>query len=91
MNKTEVIESVADKTGLSKKDCEKAVNAFMDTIVLALRRNDKVQMIGFGSFEVKNRPERMGHNPRTGEPMCIPACKLPLFKPGKAFKDALDQ
>ncbi len=91
MNKTEVVESVADKTGLSKKDCEKAVNAFMETVVLALQRSDKVQMLGFGSFEVKDKPERTGHNPRTGEAILIPASKVPAFKPGKAFKDSLNR
>ena len=91
MNKTELISAVADKAGLSKKDSEKAINAVVDAIIDALRQGDKVQLVGFGSFEVKNRAERTGRNPRTKESIKIPAAKLPQFKAGKAFKDAISE
>ena len=91
MNKTDLINAVADKAGLSKKDSEKAVNATIDAIIEALKGGDKVQLIGFGSFEVKNRAERTGRNPRTKETIKIPASKLPQFKAGKAFKDAISE
>ncbi len=91
MNKAELISAAAEKAGLSKKDTEKAINAMVDTIVLAMRRNDKVQMIGFGSFEVKERAARMGRNPRTGEEQEIPAARVPQFKAGKALKDAINE
>lgn len=89
MNKTEMIEAVAKASGLTKKDSEKAVNAFLNTIVDTLKAGDKVQIVGFGGFEVRERAARAGHNPATGEPIEIPACKVPAFKPGKAFKDVL--
>ena len=89
MNKTELIAAVAEKTGLSKKDTEAAVNAAIDAITEALQQNDKVQLVGFGAFEVKARAERIGRNPRTKEQIKIPASKLPVFKPGKALKDAV--
>ena len=89
MNKTDLISAVAEKAGLSKKDSEKAINATIDAIVDALKAGDKVQLIGFGSFEVKSRAERTGRNPRTKETIKIPAAKLPQFKAGKAFKDAI--
>ena len=91
MNKTELISAVADKAGLSKKDSEKAINAAVDAIIDALRQGDKVQLVGFGSFEVKNRAERTGRNPRTKGSIKIPAAKLPQFKAGKAFKDAISE
>lgn len=91
MNKTELISAVADKAGLSKKDSEKAVNAVVDAITEALKSGDKVQLIGFGSFEVKERAERIGRNPRTKETIKIPAAKIPQFKAGKAFKDAISE
>ena len=91
MNKTELISAVADKAGLSKKDSEKAVNAVVDAITEALKSGDKVQLIGFGSFEVKERAERTGRNPRTKETIKIPAAKIPQFKAGKAFKDAISE
>ncbi len=91
MNKTELISAVADKAGLSKKDSEKAVNAALDAITEALKAGDKVQLIGFGSFEVKERAERIGRNPRTKETIKIPAAKIPQFKAGKAFKDAISE
>ncbi len=89
MNKTEFISSVAEKTGMSKKDAEKSVGAVLDTIQDALSSGDKVQLVGFGTFEVRERAEKQGLNPRTKEAITIPASKLPAFKAGKAFKDAV--
>ena len=89
MNKTELIAAVAEKAELSKKDAEAAVSAAIDVITEALRQEEKVQLVGFGSFEVKNRAERMGRNPQTKEPIPIPASKAPVFKAGKALKDAV--
>ncbi len=91
MNKTELIAAIAEKTGLSKKDSEAAVSAVVDTITEALKAEDKVQLVGFGSFEVKKRAARTGHNPQTGETIEIAAAKLPVFKAGKALKDAIDK
>ena len=91
MNKTDLVNAVAEKAGLSKKDSEKAINAVVDSIIDALKSGDKVQLIGFGSFEVKSRAERTGRNPRTKETIKIPAAKLPQFKAGKAFKDAISE
>ena len=87
MNKTELIAALTEKTGLSKKDAEKALNATVDTVAAALAAGDKVQLVGFGSFEVKTREARTGRNPRTKETIQIPAAKLPVFKAGKALKD----
>lgn len=89
MNKTELIHATAEKTGLSKKDTEKTVNAILDTITETLKSGDKVQVVGFGVFDVKFREARMGHNPRTKEPIKIPASRAPQFKAGKALKDAV--
>ncbi|ABO67501.1 HU family DNA-binding protein [Geobacillus sp. G4] len=89
MNKTELINAVAETSGLSKKDATKAVDAVFDSITEALRKGDKVQLIGFGNFEVRERAARKGRNPQTGEEMEIPASKVPAFKPGKALKDAV--
>ena len=89
MNKAELIAVVAEKAGLSKKDTEKAVNATVDAITETLQGGDKVQLVGFGVFEVKNRAARMGRNPKTKEQIQIPASKVPVFKAGKAFKDAM--
>lgn len=89
MNKAELVSAIAEKTSLSKKDSEKALGAALDTIVEALKGGDKVQLLGFGSFEVKYRPERTGRNPATKETITIPASKAPTFKAGKAFKDAI--
>ena len=87
MNKTELIAEVSKKTGMSKKDAEKAVNATMDAISEAMAAGDKVQLVGFGSFETKVREARMGRNPKTKEPIEIPAAKVPVFKAGKGLKD----
>lgn len=89
MNKVELVASVAEKAGLSKKDAEKAVAAVIDTVVAAVAKNDKVQLIGFGTFELRERAARTGLNPRTKETITIAASKQPVFKAGKAFKDAV--
>ena len=89
MNKAELIAAVAEKTGLSKKDSEKAVNAAFDTIVDTLVAGEKVQLVGFGGFEVKERSARVGRNPMTKEEIEIPASRVPAFKAGKALKDAV--
>lgn len=89
MNKVELSAAVAEKTGLSKKDAEKAVAAVLDSVVEALAAGDKVQVVGFGTFEIRERDERTGRNPRTKETIIIPASKQPVFKAGKAFKDAV--
>lgn len=90
MNKTELIAAVAQKAELSKKDAEKAVAAVIGSIEDALKADDKVQLIGFGTFEVRQRAEKQGRNPRTGETMTFPATKVPAFKAGKALKDSLN-
>ena len=89
MNKAELIAVVAEKTGLSKKDSEKALNATFDAITDSLKAGDKVSMVGFGTFEVKTRGERIGRNPKTKEEIKIPASRIPGFKAGKALKDAI--
>ncbi len=89
MNKTELIAAVADKAGLSKKDAEKAVKAFTDTVTEALANGDKVQLVGFGTFETVERSAREARNPRTGEPMKVAATKAPKFKVGNALKEAV--
>lgn len=91
MNKAELIAEVAVKTGLSKKDSEKAVNAALDTITESLVKGEKVQLVGFGAFEVKERGVRMGRNPKTKEEIEIPASRVPQFKAGKALKEAVDK
>ena len=89
MNKTELIAAVAEKTGMSKKDTEAVVSATLCAITDALKAEGKVQLVGFGSFEVKTRATRTGLNPRTKEPVEIAATKVPVFKAGKALKDAV--
>lgn len=89
MNKTELIAAMAENSGLTKKDCEAALAAFTGAVESAMKSGDKIQLVGFGSFEVKERSARVGRNPRTGEPMTYPACKVPTFKPSKALKDAI--
>ncbi|MHC1746617.1 MAG: HU family DNA-binding protein [Negativicutes bacterium] len=91
MNKTELVGSVAEKTGMTKKDAEKAINALFESIEGALAQNDKVQVIGFGTFEVKSREERKGRNPQTGAEITIPASKSPVFKAGKSLKDMVSK
>ena len=90
MNKTELIAAMAEKAELSKKDAEKALNAFMDSVKDALAKGDKVQLVGFGTFEVKERAARKGINPQTKAEITIPASKAPKFKAGKALKDAVN-
>ena len=89
MNKTELIAALAEKAEVSKKDAEKVLNAFVDTVQDAVKADDKVQLVGFGTFESKARAAREGKNPQTGEVIKIAACKVPAFKAGKAFKDML--
>lgn len=89
MNKTDLISAMAEKSGLTKKDAEKALNAFVDAVTEALSNGDKVQLVGFGSFEVRERAERVGRNPQTQEEIKIPATKVPVFKAGKVLKDAV--
>lgn len=87
MNKVELVEAMAKKTGLSKKDAEAALKAFIETVEYEVKKGHKVQLVGFGTFEVSKRAARKGRNPKTGEAMKISASKAPKFKPGKAFKD----
>lgn len=89
MNKTDLINEVAETAELSKKDATKAVDALFDAIQNTLAKGDKVQLIGFGNFEVRERSARKGRNPQTGEEIEIGASKVPAFKPGKALKDAV--
>ena len=89
MNKTELIAAVAEKTDLSKQDADAAVSAVLGAITDALKAGDKIQLVGFGTFEVRNRAAKQGRNPRTGETMTVPASKVPAFKAGKALKDAV--
>ncbi|MEW6663384.1 MAG: HU family DNA-binding protein [Bacillota bacterium] len=87
MNKTELVSSVAEKAEITKKEAEKVVNAVFASMEEALAKGDKVQLVGFGTFEVKERAARIGRNPKTGEEINIPATKVPSFKPGKSLKE----
>ncbi len=89
MNKTELVASIASKAELSKKDADKALNAMIDTITGALLEGDKVQLVGFGTFETRQRAERKGKNPQTGAEVLIPAARVPAFKAGKALKESV--
>lgn len=89
MNKTELIASIADKANLTKKDAGDALDALLGTITDALKKGDKVSVVGFGTFETRQRAARKGKNPRTGAEVDIPAANVPAFKAGKAFKDAV--
>ena len=89
MNKTELIAAVAEKAGLSKKDADAAVTAVVASVTEALSKGEKVQLVGFGTYEVKARPARVGRNPQTKQEIKIPATKIPVFKAGKALKDAV--
>ena len=91
MNKAELINAVAEKADVSKKDAEAVISATLETITAALKEGDKVQLVGFGSFEVKKRAARMGRNPKTKESIAIPASVVPVFKAGKALKDSVGQ
>lgn len=88
-NKAQLVSDVATATGLTKKDATAAVDAVFDSVQATLAKGEKVQLIGFGNFEVRSRAERKGRNPQTGEEIKIPASKVPAFKPGKALKDAV--
>ena len=90
MNKTELVDAIAKQAGLSKKDSEAAVKAFTDVVSKALKKGDKVQLVGFGTFEVSKRAARTGRNPQTGAEMKIKASKAPKFKAGKALKDSIN-
>ncbi len=90
MNKTEFVAEIAEAAGLSKKDAEAAVKAYADVVTKALKAGDKVQLVGFGTFEVSKRAARTGRNPQTGKTMKIKASKAPKFKAGKALKDAIN-
>ena len=89
MNKTELCAAIANKAGLAKKDAEKFANAFVDVIAETLQQGEKIQIVGFGTFEVKDRPARKARNPRTGEEIDIAATKAPVFRIGKALKDSV--
>ena len=90
MNKTELVAAIAEKTELSKKDAEKALKAFTYVVAEELKKGEKIQLVGFGTFEVAERPEREGRNPSTGKAMKIAASKSPKFKAGKALKDTVN-
>ena len=90
MNKTELITAISESADISKKDSEKALKAFVDVVTEELKKGEKVQLVGFGTFEVSERAAREGRNPQTGKTMKIEACKAPKFKAGKALKDAIN-
>ena len=90
MNRVELVAAMADKAGLAKKDAEKALKAFTDVVAEELKKGEKIQLVGFGTFEVSERAAREGRNPRSGETMTIAACIAPKFKAGKALKDAIN-
>ena len=91
MNKTELVAAIAKNAGLTKKDAEAALTAFTETVAAELKKGEKVQLVGFGTFEVSKRAAREGRNPQTGATMKIAACKAPKFKAGKALKDAVNK
>ena len=90
MNKTELVAAVAEQADISKKDAEKALKAFVDVVTEEMKKGEKVQLVGFGTFEVSERAAREGRNPQTGKTMKIEACKAPKFKAGKALKDMVN-
>lgn len=90
MNKTELVAAIAEKTQISKKDSEKVLKAFVDVVTEELAKGEKIQLVGFGTFEVSERAAREGRNPQTGDTMIIAASKAPKFKAGKALKDAVN-
>lgn len=90
MNKTELVGAVAEQADISKKDAEKVLKAFVDVVTEEMKKGEKVQLVGFGTFEVSERAAREGRNPQTGKTMKIEACKAPKFKAGKALKDAVN-
>lgn len=90
MNKSELCAEIAAKTGLTKKDAEKFTGAFVETVIESMKKGDRVQIVGFGSFEVRERPARTARNPRTGETISIEASKAPVFKAGKTLRESLN-
>lgn len=90
MNKTELVAAVAEQADISKKDAEKVLKAFVDVVTEEMKKGEKVQLVGFGTFEVSERAAREGRNPQTGKTMKIEACKAPKFKAGKALKDMMN-
>ena len=90
MNKAELVSAIADKTSLSKKDAEAAIKAFTEVVAEELKKGEKIQLVGFGTFEVSERAARVGRNPQTGKEMKIAASKAPKFKAGKALKDSIN-
>ncbi len=90
MNKSELVNALSEKTGLTKKECDNCLGAFIETVTETLKKEDKVSLVGFGTFEVRERAERKGINPQTKEQITIPASKAPVFKAGKALKDSLN-
>ena len=90
MNKTELVAAIAEQANISKKDAEAALKAFTDTVAAELKKGEKIQLVGFGTFEVSERPEREGRNPKNGEAMTIAASRTPKFKAGKALKDQVN-
>ena len=90
MNKAELVAAIAEEAGLSRKDSEKALKAFTDVVTAELKKGEKIQLVGFGTFEVSERAAREGRNPQTGKAMTIAASKSPRFKAGKALKDAMN-
>lgn len=90
MNKTELVAAIAEKAQITRKDADAALKAYTDVVSDELKKGEKIQLVGFGTFEVSERPAREGRNPRTGETMTIAASKQPKFKPGKALKDAIN-
>ena len=90
MNKTDLVNEVATKAGMTKKDAERVINAFFAVVQDALKGGDKVQLIGFGTFETRDRKARKGRNPQTGEEIMIPARSVPVFRAGKSFKDSVE-
>ena len=91
MNKSELVDTIVEKTGETKKATEATLNAFLETVVSALQKGEKVQLVGFGTFEVRERAKRKGRNPQTGEEIVIPASKAPVFKAGKNLKDNVNK
>ncbi|MBE6749777.1 MAG: HU family DNA-binding protein [Ruminococcaceae bacterium] len=89
MNKTELVAAIAEKAGIAKKDADKALAAFVDTVAAELKKGEKIQLVGFGTFEIRKRDARTGINPQTGAKIKIAASKNPVFKAGKALKDAV--
>ena len=91
MNKAELVEALANKTGETKKSAEASLNAFVEVVTDSLKKGEKIQLVGFGSFEVRKRASRKGRNPQTGEELKIPASKAPVFKAGKALKEIVNK